>query len=158
VPSAGSIALSSRWEPTATLVLYLFRLPHGGTSRQRRMSLGILMKRKQSFPSISQKWRKLCFRYRKPGQTSAGSMPVFNHNATGTNARNVARRSLAGAMTAKLCGLLVQIAFLFLLGSITCPLHSYGYCYDTYKMKTAPDGGILHLYSCTCGDQWWVRQ
>jgi hypothetical protein len=44
------------------------------------------------------------------------------------------------------------------LAAVTCPEHSYATCYDTGRVKSAADGGLLHLYHCTCNDDWWVRE
>ena len=41
---------------------------------------------------------------------------------------------------------------------VHCPEHAYATCRDTYESRMAEDGGILHKYTCTCGDEWWVRQ
>ena len=40
---------------------------------------------------------------------------------------------------------------------VTCPEHSYATCFRTGEIKQAADGGLMHLYHCTCGDSWWVR-
>jgi hypothetical protein len=57
--------------------------------------------------------------------------------------------------------LLIAIALIFaplaFAGEVHCPEHGYATCRDTYETKMAEDGGMLHKYSCTCGDEWWIR-
>jgi hypothetical protein len=63
-------------------------------------------------------------------------------------------------------GVVFLLVCLFLLGvslsascpdNVHCPEHGYASCYNTGRVKSAADGHLLHLYHCTCGDEWWVR-
>jgi hypothetical protein len=64
-------------------------------------------------------------------------------------------------MKKTIAALLVIVALLFVplavADEIRCPEHAWATCHDTYESKTADDGGTLHKFSCTCGDEWWVR-
>jgi hypothetical protein len=51
--------------------------------------------------------------------------------------------------------MLPQLAF---AAEVHCPEHGYATCYDTGEVKSAEDGGLLHKYHCSCGDEWWVRE
>jgi hypothetical protein len=56
---------------------------------------------------------------------------------------------------------IVVLAFVFGLtafaSDVHCPEHAWAACHDTYETRTAEDGGILHKFTCDCGDDWWVR-
>ncbi len=54
-----------------------------------------------------------------------------------------------------------RLAWLILLATtvlwaqqiVTCPLHTYASCYNTYRMN--PDASA-NLWHCSCGDDVWV--
>jgi hypothetical protein len=57
-------------------------------------------------------------------------------------------------------GILFALSFapLCLASSFNCPEHGWASCYDTGQIGWTADFKMKHLYSCSCGDSWWVIQ
>jgi hypothetical protein len=47
----------------------------------------------------------------------------------------------------------------FATGLEHCPEHTFTTCYNTGQVRyTADYTSLMHLYKCSCGDEWWVKQ
>jgi len=53
--------------------------------------------------------------------------------------------------------IILVLAGVVYAATVTCPVHTYATCFNTYESKQDDMGHTWYKYECSCGDKVWVK-